>query len=363
MATTIRVALESTSAANRSYDIAIGRGLLAGAAGFFRERVPAKHAVIITDSGVTVHAEQVAAALTADQLRCDVLCVPAGEASKSLAQAERLWNELVALKADRTTAIVAVGGGVVGDLAGFVAASFARGLDFIQIPTTLLAQVDSSVGGKTGVNLPAAKNIVGAFWQPRGVLIDLDVLATLPEREYRSGLAEVVKYGVILDPVFFEYLEQHADGLAARDAVALEHVIARSCRLKADVVEQDERELTGLRAVLNYGHTFCHAIETVSGYGTYLHGEAVAIGMVCASRLAESLGRIGADVTERQRTLLTRLGLPTMVSGLDHDALVAAMQRDKKVEHGRLRFVLPRRLGHVELVGNVEPALVRRAMA
>jgi 3-dehydroquinate synthase len=336
---------------------------LAGAASFLRERVPAQHAVIVTDSGVAAHAERVAAALTADKLRCEVLTVPAGEGSKSLAQAERLWNKLVALKADRTTAIVAVGGGVVGDLAGFVAASFARGLDFIQIPTTLLAQVDSSVGGKTGVNLPAAKNIVGAFWQPRGVLIDLDVLATLPEREYRSGLAEVVKYGVILDAAFFAYLEQHADELAARDAAALEHVIARSCRLKADVVEKDERELTGLRAVLNYGHTFCHAIETVSGYGTYLHGEAVAIGMVCASRLAESLGRIGPEVTERQRVLLTRLSLPTVVGGLDHDALVAAMARDKKVEHGRLRFVLPSRLGHVELVGNVDPELVRRAMS
>lgn len=363
MPTTIRVALGSApGAADRSYDIAIGRGLIAGAAPFLTERVKAKHAVVITDSGVTAHAQRVAAALTAGNLRYDVLTVPAGEASKSLAEAERLWNELVALKADRTTAIVAVGGGVVGDLAGFVAASFARGLDFLQIPTTLLAQVDSSVGGKTGVNLPAAKNIVGAFWQPRGVLIDLDVLATLPEREYRSGLAEVVKYGVILDAAFFEYLEQHADELAARDAAALEHVIARSCRLKADVVEKDERELTGLRAVLNYGHTFCHAIETVSGYGTYLHGEAVAIGMMCASRLAESLGRIGPDVTGRQRELLVRLGLPTEVTGLDHEALLAAMARDKKVEHGKLRFVLPSRLGHVELVSGVDPVLVRRAM-
>ncbi len=375
MPTTIRVALGSASkedeaskkdapgAADRSYDIAIGRGLISGTAQFLTERIKAKHAVVITDSGVTQHAQRVAAALTADKLRCDLLTVPAGEASKSLAEFERLCNELVALKADRTTAIVAVGGGVVGDLAGFVAASFARGLDFIQIPTTLLAQVDSSVGGKTGVNLPAAKNIVGAFWQPRGVLIDLDVLATLPEREYRSGLAEVVKYGVILDAAFFEYLEQHADQLAARDAAALEHVIARSCRLKADVVEQDERELTGLRAVLNYGHTFCHAIETVSGYGTYLHGEAVAIGMVCASRLAESLGRVGPDVTQRQRDLLVRLGLPTEETNLDREALLAAMARDKKVEHGKLRFVLPSRLGHVELVSGVDPALVRRAMS
>jgi 3-dehydroquinate synthase len=366
MTTTVRVALggegHGDGHGDRSYNIAIASGLIGDVAPFVRGVLPAVHAVVMTDDGARPHAERVATALAADNLRCDLLSVPAGEASKSLTQAERLWNELLALRADRTSVIVAVGGGVVVDLAGFVAASFARGLNFFQVPTTLLAQVDSSVGGKTGINLPSAKNIVGAFWQPRGVLIDLDVLATLPEREYRSGLAEVVKYGVILDESFFAYLEQHADAIAARDAAALEHVIARSCRLKADVVEQDERELTGQRAVLNYGHTFCHAIETVSGYGTYLHGEAVAIGMVCASRLAELLGRIGPDVTERQQALLARLGLPTVVSGLDHEALVGAMQRDKKVAHGRLRFVLPSRLGHVELVGDVDAALVRRAM-
>jgi len=247
-------------------------------------------------------------------------------------------------------------------LAGFVAATFARGLAFVQIPTTLLAHVDSSVGGKVGVNLPAAKNIVGAFWQPTGVLIDLDTLATLPDREYRSGLAEVVKYGVILDADFFTYLESHAADLSARDPAVLEHVIARSCRLKADVVERDERELTGLRAVLNYGHTFCHAIETVSGYSTYLHGEAVAIGMVCASRLAERLGRIGSDLTSRQQVLLAKLGLPTAVENLDHDALLEAMQRDKKAEHGQLRFVLPSRLGCVEVVGGIDRQSVQAAL-
>ncbi len=357
MPTTIRVAL-----GERSYDIAIGRGTLGEAGALVRDRLAARHAVVIVDSGVRQpHGEIVSKSLAASGIRSDVVGVPAGEASKSVAQAERLWNELVDLKADRKSIVVAVGGGVIGDLAGFVAATFARGLSFVQIPTTLLAQVDSSVGGKVGVNLPAAKNIVGAFWQPAGVLIDLNTLATLPDREFRSGLAEVVKYGVILDADFFAWLEAHSGELVARDPAALEYVVARSCRLKADVVERDERELTGLRAVLNYGHTFCHAIETVSGYGTYLHGEAVAIGMVCASRLAQQMRRVGADVTTRQQTLLSRLGLPTAVENLDHDLLLAAMYRDKKAEHGQLRFVLPSRLGAVEVVGGVAESAVRAA--
>jgi 3-dehydroquinate synthase len=359
MATTIRVAL-----GERSYDIQIGRGTLAAAGPFVGDRLPANHAVVIADSGVrTPHAAAVMQSLAASGIRSELVEVAAGEVSKSVAQAERLWNKLVELKADRKSVVVAVGGGVVGDLAGFVAATFARGLSFVQIPTTLLAHVDSSVGGKVGVNLPAAKNIVGAFWQPAGVLIDLDTLGTLPAREYRSGLAEVVKYGVILDADFFAYLEAHVAELNARDPAVLEHVVARSCRLKADVVERDEREETGLRAVLNYGHTFCHAIETVSGYGTYLHGEAVAIGMVCASRLAERMGRIRADLTVRQASLLAALGLPITVEKLDHDDLLAAMQRDKKTEHGQLRFVLPSRLGCVEVVGGVDRELVRGALA
>lgn len=359
MATTIRVSL-----GERSYDIEIGHGNLARTAPFLNERRKRSRAIVITDSNVRArHAEPVAAALTADGLRADLLEVPAGEASKCVAQAEQLWNELARLKADRKTVIVAVGGGVIGDLAGFMAATYGRGLAFFQIPTTLLAQVDSSVGGKVGINLPLAKNIVGAFWQPAGVLIDLDVLQTLPDREYRSGLAEVVKYGVILDPDFFLYLEQHVEALNAREPAVLEHIVAQSCRLKASVVERDEREETGLRAVLNYGHTFCHAIETVAGYGRFLHGEAVAIGMVCASRLAESLGRIGSTVTERQHQLLTQLGLPTAVAGLDADQLLAAMQLDKKAENGKLRFVLPSRLGHVELVDNVDPTAAKKVLA
>ena len=321
------------------------------------------HAILVTDENVRGYAQKVADSLTGAGARVDVLEVPAGEKTKSTQSADHLWNQLLSHKSDRKSLVVAVGGGVIGDLAGFIAATFARGLSFVQIPTTLLAQVDSSVGGKVGVNLPAAKNMVGAFWQPKLVVIDIDVLTSLPDREYASGLAEVVKYGVILDEDFFAYLEAHVTEINRRDAAVLQRIVAKCCQLKADVVEQDEHELIGVRAVLNYGHTFCHAIEAVTEYGEFLHGEAVAIGMLCASRLAESMGRITADDTLRQANLLTQLGLSVAVPDLEIEALMAAMQRDKKVEHGRLRFVLPSRIGAVELVGDVDPALVRQAMA
>jgi len=254
---------------------------------------------------------------------------------------------------DRQSIVLAIGGGVVGDLAGFVAATFTRGLPFFQIPTTLLAQVDSSVGGKVGINLPGAKNMVGAFWQPEGVLIDVDVLATLPDREYRAGLGEVVKYGVILDADFFAYLEQNTATLNAKDPAALRHIVERCCRLKADVVEADERETTGLRAVLNYGHTFAHAFEAAGNYGEMLHGEAVSIGMMCAARLAKRMNRVDEAFVERQFALLEALKLPTATPDYDGEDLLALMRHDKKVDNGQLRFVLPDRMGHVELVKEV----------
>jgi 3-dehydroquinate synthase len=232
------------------------------------------------------------------------------------------------------------------------------------VPTTLLAMVDSSVGGKVGINLPEGKNLVGAFHQPAGVWIDTALLDTLPTREYRSGLAEVVKYGVILDPEFFAWLEANADAVLRRDPAVVAHVVTRSCQLKADVVERDEREETGLRMVLNYGHTFAHAFELVGGYGAWLHGEAVAAGMICASRLAERRGLISADVTARQVALLTRFGLPTDPRpDWDSDALVAVMRRDKKNVGGRLRFVLPARLGHVSVFDDVPEIDVREILA
>ena len=351
------------SLGDRSYDIAIGAGLLRQSGPIAMALGSLSQAIIITDDNVqTPHAQSVATSLADMGVDVDILVVPAGEESKSLATAAELWQQVLDCGADRKSWIVAVGGGVIGDLAGFIAATFTRGLRFLQVPTSLLAHVDSSVGGKVGVNLPTAKNMVGAFWQPTGVVIDTDVLSTLPEREYRSGMAEIVKYGVILDAEFFDYLEQHIDELNSRDAACLRHTISRCCRLKADVVERDEREETGLRAVLNYGHTFAHAFEAIAGYGELLHGEAVSIGMQCAARLAERLGRIDRQLVQRQQHLLEALKLPVGTPRLDEGALLAAMQRDKKVEHGRLRFVLPTRLGHVELVGGIDADSVRHAL-
>ena len=354
----VRVRLEA-----RSYSIEIGSGNLSTLGAMVRQHGAVTHAILITDTNVaTTHAAAAAASLAESGVDVDVLEVPAGEESKCADVCDELWQKMSELGADRKSIVVAVGGGVVGDLAGFVAATFARGLSFFQAPTTLLAQVDSSVGGKVGINLPRSKNMVGAFWQPRGVLIDTDVLQTLGERDYRAGLAEVVKYGVILDADFFAWLETHVAKINARDAAALRHIVERCCRLKADVVEQDEREETGQRAVLNYGHTFCHAFESVTGYGALLHGEAVSIGMLCASRLAERLGRVSTELTARQRALLMALGLPVSVPQVDHELLLTAMAHDKKVEHGRLRFVLPSRMGHVELVADVPVDAVRAAL-
>jgi len=349
--------------AERSYAIEIGSGNLDRAGELLGRRGEVTHAVVVTDENVQEpHAIRVAESLAGRGIETDVVAVEPGETSKSVDVAVGLWHGLLDLGADRKTVVVAVGGGVVGDLAGFIAATFARGLPFFQVPTTLLAQVDSSVGGKVGINLPEAKNMVGAFKQPLGVLIDTATLETLDDRQYRAGLGEVVKYGVILDAELFGYLEANVAALNGREPGVLRHVIARCCRLKADVVEQDEEELSGLRAVLNYGHTFAHAFEALCGYGELLHGEAVAIGMLCASRLAERLGRIDGELTSRQHSLLAVLGLPVEVPPLDAQKILDSMRHDKKVQHGRLRFVLPARLGHVELVGDVDPEDVQAAL-
>ncbi|NIP84158.1 MAG: 3-dehydroquinate synthase [Planctomycetales bacterium] len=349
--------------AERSYPIEIGAGILDQAADTVARTCPTWHVVLITDEHVeTPHAMKVAENLAGGGLEVDLIVVPAGEASKSIETLAALWDKCLALGTDRRSIVAAVGGGVIGDLAGYLAASFARGLRFVQIPTTLLAQVDSSVGGKVGINLTGAKNMVGAFWQPAAVLVDTQVLATLPAREYRAGLAEVIKYGVILDAEFFAYLEQHVQALQRRQDDVLIEVVARCCQLKADVVQQDEREETGLRAVLNYGHTFCHGLETVTGYQQLLHGEGVAIGMLCASRLAESLGHVDAEFTRRQQQLLEAVGLPTAVPDVDHQQLLAAMRHDKKAQQGKIRFVLPTQMGHVELVEGIDDSAVLAAL-
>jgi len=348
---------------DRGYEIYIGSGLLRQTAQHVQSSIAVTQVVAISDSNLkTTHAQLVTDNLAQAGIVCDLITIPAGEGSKSLRIVEQIWNEMLAFKADRQTVVIAVGGGVVGDLAGFVAATYARGIPLIQIPTTLLAQVDSSVGGKVGINLASAKNMAGAFWQPIRVLIDPLVLHTLPDREYQAGLAEVIKYGVIMDAEFFALLEDHVEEIHAREPGLLKTIISRCCQLKAQVVEQDERETTGLRAILNYGHTFCHAFETVTNYGRFLHGEAVAIGMMCAARLAESMGRIDQQLISRQAALLTACNLPLTVSDIDPEALLAAMQHDKKVEHGKLRFVLPTRMGHVELVDDVSLDLVRATL-
>lgn len=352
----------SVDLGSRSYEISIASGQLAQLGGSVRKwrqltDDAALKCFVITDSNVLQpHANAVRGSLAAAGAQVHVACVHSGERSKSIAEASELYDQLVEFKADRRTVIVAVGGGVVGDLAGFVAATYARGLPFVQVPTTLLSMVDSSVGGKTGVNHPKGKNLIGAFHQPAGVLIDTATLDTLPDREYRSGLAEVIKYGVILDEPFFQWLEDNAAGLNDRSADVLQHVVARSCELKAHVVKEDEYETTGLRAILNYGHTYAHAFEALSGYGELLHGEAVAIGMVCGSRLAYRLGRIEAGVIDRQIKLLQAVGLPTDVPeelAMQHDAILDCMLLDKKTVAGDLKFVLPDRIGHVETMGGI----------
>jgi 3-dehydroquinate synthase len=362
---TIRVQLTGDASADRSYDVIIAPGAIRDV-GPTLARHAARRTVVIADAAVaSSHATGVVASLRSMGIDTLLLPVASGEASKSVEEAGRLWHALASHAVDRQTHVVAVGGGVVGDLAGFVAATFARGIPLWQVPTTLVAQVDSAIGGKTGINLEAGKNLVGCFWQPRGVFADIDTLTTLPDREFASGLAEVVKYGMILDAGFFSWLEGHATALVARDAQPLVHAVERSVAIKAHVVAQDEREMTGLRAALNYGHTFAHAFETAAGYGTLLHGEAVSIGMGCAARLAARLGRIDGDIVARQDALLAACRLPLAIPPLaaSTDDLLAIMARDKKSLGGRLRFILPNRIGHVDLIDGIDADLVKAILS
>ena len=335
----------------RNYPIQIGSGLIDQIASKLQIAYPDQTQVLITDDVVAgIYLDRFKSSLDQVGISTHVIVLPSGEQTKSISHCQSIWQQLAELPADRSTMVVALGGGVIGDLAGFIAATYARGLRFIQIPTTLLAQVDSSVGGKVGVNLPQAKNMVGAFWQPEMVFIDPAVLRTLDERNYRSGLAEVVKYGVIHDPAFFQFLENSTSALLDLDNGVLIEVIANCCRIKAQIVAEDEKEISGRRAILNYGHTWGHAIETVFGYGTFLHGEAVAIGMTCAARLAASMGMLDYAVFLRQTKLLKTLGLPTECPPNSDEAILSAMKRDKKVDSGVLKLILPTALGSVQLV-------------
>ncbi|MGA0838470.1 MAG: 3-dehydroquinate synthase [Pseudomonadales bacterium] len=329
----------------RSYPIHIGTGLI-GRTDLFAPHLPGNKVAIVTNTTVgPLYADRLLAALPA-HCASDVIELPDGETFKTLAEWQQILEVLLRRRYNRSSTLIALGGGVIGDLTGFAAACFQRGIEFIQVPTTLLAQVDSSVGGKTGVNHALGKNMIGAFHQPRAVIADIDLFATLPTREFSAGLAEVAKYGVIRDAAFFAWLEDNAAALCERDEHALQHAIRRSCEIKAEVVAADERE-SDLRAILNYGHTFGHALETLTGYATLLHGEAVAIGMIQAADLSARIGLMDTESAQRIKALVAALGLPVAPPALSPDEMIDAMGADKKAVNGRLRLVLATRIGQV----------------
>jgi 3-dehydroquinate synthase len=347
---------------DRTYPIHIGDDVLDRVGELLAPHL-SRHAVIVTNATVAALWLAPLRARLADRgQRVDVVLIPDGEAHKNWATLADVMTRLIECHAERSSVMIALGGGVVGDLAGFAAAIYQRGMPCVQVPTTLLAQVDSSVGGKTAVNHPLGKNMIGAFWQPQAVLIDTRVLATLPDREYRSGLAEVVKYGAIDDASFFAWLEANADALAARDSGALAETIHVSCRIKAGVVARDERE-TGERIHLNFGHTFGHAIETGAGYGEWLHGEAVAAGMVVAAKLSARVDGLPQADVERIVALLERLQLPAAPPRMDFARWMTLMRRDKKVESAAIRFVLLPQLGRAHVRGDVGEDALRAVLA
>jgi 3-dehydroquinate synthase len=344
----------------RSYPILIGSGVL-GIKSAVTKHVRRGDVLLVSNTTVQpLYAEPLLRALSAHRVVQATL--PDGERHKTLANISRLLDVLVANRFNRDCTIIALGGGVVGDMAGFAAACYQRGVDYVQVPTTLLAQVDSSVGGKTGVNHPGGKNLIGAFHQPVAVLADTDTLGSLPDRELRAGLAEVIKYGLIHDAALFDWLEASLDKLLARDARALTHAIARSCEIKAEIVGRDERE-QGERALLNYGHTFGHAIEAATGYTEWLHGEAVGTGMMMAASLANELGQLSGPERDRICALIERAGLPVRVRGVTPMQMLDNMRIDKKVKQGQIRFVLLQRIGRACVTSDYGEAALSRAMS
>jgi 3-dehydroquinate synthase len=348
--------------AERSYPVHIGAALLTGI-GHLLPNTRSGRAIIVTNQVVAAHhLDPLQKGLERADIHHDVIVVPDGEAHKDWATLYDVHTRLLELKAERSTMLIALGGGVIGDLAGFAAATFQRGMPLVQIPTTLLAQVDSSVGGKTAVNHPLGKNMIGAFYQPSAVIIDSATLSTLPDREYASGLAEVVKYGAIRSPELFAWLESNVLPLLRRDEATLAQAIHESCRIKAEIVAADERE-TGERALLNFGHTFGHAIEVGTGYGAWLHGEAVAAGMVLAGELSVRVTGMPAAENGRLRQLLSRFGLPVRPPALGADRYLELMVRDKKVDAGKLRLVLLEALGRPTIRTDIPPFALRALLA
>ena len=343
----------------RSYPIFIGAGAQTLADEFARA-IPANDVLLVTNTTVgPLYAARLTAVLA--PRRCIEVTLPDGEVHKTLSNVSRMLDVLVANRFARDACVVALGGGVVGDMAGFAAACYQRGIGFVQMPTTLLAQVDSSVGGKTGVNHPGGKNLIGAFHQPAAVFADTDTLNTLPDRELRAGLAEVIKYGLIVDAPFFDWLEENAAQLLARDAAALTHAIKRSCEIKADIVARDERE-QGERALLNLGHTFGHAIESATNYSSWLHGEAVGAGMLLAADMSQRLGWLESPDVARVERVLQKFGLRTDVRELSAATLAEKMKIDKKVAAGRIRLVLLKTIGKSVVTGEYDDAALRETL-
>jgi 3-dehydroquinate synthase len=336
------------------YDVVIGSGLLARSGELIGEIAePCEVALVVDDAVGSTYGTTVDTSLARAGFGVTAVAVPSGESSKNWALAGELLEGLASARLGRDSMLFALGGGVIGDLAGFVAATFLRGIDFAQIPTTLISQIDSSIGGKTGVNLARGKNLVGAFHHPRGVVIDTDVLRTLPERELRSGLAEVIKHAAIADAELFEYLEDNIDRILKLDPACMRYVIARNCQIKAEIVSADPFD-RGIRAILNFGHTIGHALEKAAGEWQLRHGEGVAIGMVAETRLAARMGRCTRDTLDRLEALVRAAGLPTTAADVDCQRATVAMGLDKKIEHGRLKLSLVQALGQAQTLDGVD---------
>jgi 3-dehydroquinate synthase len=347
----------------RSYSIVVEAGALGQVGERLRSLGVGRRAALVTDATIMrLHGGAVAGSLEGAGFAVTVLEVPEGEAAKTLAVAEHCWDRLLAAGLDRSSTVLGLGGGAVGDLAGFVAATYMRGTNFVTLPTTVLAQVDASIGGKTAIDHPKAKNLIGAFHQPRLVVVDPAVVRTLPEREFRSGVAEIVKHGIVLERAYFDEVERDAALLLDRRLDVLERIIGGSCRLKASVIERDPEETSDLRFALNYGHTIGHALEAVTGYARWTHGEAVSLGIVAEARLAHRLGLADAATVARQERLLDRLGLPVRAANVDTDAVMTAITHDKKARDGRVPFVLAPRLGDFRVVYDVPPGEVRAVL-
>jgi 3-dehydroquinate synthase len=342
----------------RSYDICIGSDMLRDLGARVREFPFSRISLVSNPTVYRFYGDILIDSLEKHFGSVGVVIIPDGEEYKELLWVYYIYGELLKQRLDRTSALIALGGGVIGDIAGFAASTYMRGIPFIQVPTTLLAQVDSSVGGKTGVNHPLGKNMIGTFYQPALVWTDPETLRTLPEREFIAGIAEVIKYGVIWDEGLFRFLEDNREKILNLDRDTLGHIIRRSCEIKSEIVSKDERE-SGLRAILNYGHTIGHALETVTGYTTYLHGEAVAMGMCLEARLSSLLGIGNGRDSERIRSLITSYGLPAeMPSGIRNDQILSSMQLDKKAVAGELKFILPETIGSVSIRGVADTAKI-----